>query len=70
MSWYLIVLLIVFYIVMWSITAIVLTRITKSSDPEIWTAFGVVWPLILMCVPFIAGFMFVNKIADKYGSTR
>ena len=41
MSWYLVVLLIVFYIVMWCITAITLSRLTKNPDPE-WIALGMV----------------------------
>ncbi len=66
MSWYLIVLLIVFYIVMWIITTIAFTRWTKSSDPG-WIVAGAVWPLVLMSVPFVAMFLFVAKIVDKYG---
>lgn len=66
MSWYLIVLLIILYIVMWSITAIALSRLTKSSDPG-WNALGMVWPLVLMCIPFIAVILFVEIIVNKYG---
>lgn len=66
MSWYLIVLLIIFYIVMWIITSIAFTRWTKSSDLG-WCFLGMVWPLALVCVPFIAVILFVSKIVDKYG---
>ena len=66
MSWYLIVLLVVFYIAMWIITAIALTRWSKNSD-EGWTVLGMMWPLILICIPFIAGILLVSKIVDKYG---
>ena len=66
MSWYLIVLLIILYIVMWCITAIALSRLTKSSDPE-WNLFGMVWPAVLMCVPFVAVILLVAEVVDKYG---
>ena len=51
---------------MWSITTIILTRLAKNSDPE-WIAFGMVWPLLLMGVPFMVVTLFVIKIVDKYG---
>ncbi len=62
MSWYLIVLLVIFYIAMWSITAIVVTRYVKSSEPE-WIVLGLIWPIVLIFVPFVI----VEKIVDKYG---
>ena len=66
MSWYLIVLLIVFYIVMWIITTIAFTRLTKSSGEE-WLVAGAIWPLTLVCIPLIVVTLFVAKIVDKYG---
>lgn len=66
MSWYLIALLIVFYIVMWSITTVAFTRWAKNSDPG-WVAVGTIWPLVLVCVPFVAVILIVDKIVDKYG---
>ena len=66
MSWYLVVLLIVFYIMMWSITAIAFTRWAKNSDPE-WILLGMVWPLVLICIPLLAVILIVDKIVDKYG---
>ena len=66
MSWYLIILFIIFYIVMWSITAIALSRWTKSSDPG-WNALGMVWPLVLAVVPFVAVILLVAEVVDKYG---
>ena len=65
MNWYLIVLLIVFYIAMWIITTIAFTRWAKNSDAE-WLFVGALWPLSLMCVPFVAVILFVSKIVDKY----
>lgn len=67
MSWYLIVLLIIFYIVMWSITTIILTRLAKSSNSELWIPFGAIWPLVLMCVPLVAVILLVEEVVDKYG---
>jgi hypothetical protein len=66
MSWYLIVLLIVFYIAMWIITTIAFTRWSKNSDAD-WLAIGAFWPFALACVPLVAVILFVSKIVDKYG---
>ena len=66
MSWYLIILFIILYIVIWSITAIALSRWTKSSDPG-WNALGMVWPLVLMVIPFVVVILLVEKIVNKYG---
>ena len=66
MSWYWIVLLVIFYIVMWIITAIAFTRWAKNSDAG-WLVVGAVWPFVLMCIPLLAVILFVNKIVDKYG---
>lgn len=66
MSWYLIVLFIVFYIVMWSVTSIAFTRWAKNSDAG-WLVVGLGWPLILVCIPLLAVILFVSKIVDKYG---
>jgi hypothetical protein len=66
MSWYLIVLFIILYIVMCCITAIILSRFAESSDPQ-WIALGMAWPAVLMCVPFVAVILLVAKIFDKYG---
>lgn len=66
MSWYLIVLLIVSYIAMWIITTIAFTRWVKNSDAG-WLVVGALWPLTLICIPFVAVILFVSKIVDKYG---
>lgn len=66
MSWYLIVLLIILYIIMWCITAIALTRWSKNSEPG-WIALGFVWPLVLTAIPFVAVILLVEKIVDIYG---
>ena len=66
MSWYLIVLLIIFYMVMWIITTIAFTRWAKNSDAG-WLLIGAVWPLTLMSIPLVAVILFVDKIVDKYG---
>lgn len=66
MSWYLIVLLIIFYIVMWIITTIAFTLWAKSTDPE-WLLVGALWPLTLICIPFVAVILLISKIVDKYG---
>ena len=69
MSWYLIILLIIFYIVMWIITTVSFTRWAKNSNAG-WLVAGAVWPLILIYVPFVAVIWFVAKIVDKYGYTE
>ncbi len=66
MSWYLIVLLIIFYIVMWIITTIAFARWAKSSDSG-WLIIGAIWPLTFICIPLVAVILFVDKIANKYG---
>ncbi len=66
MNWYLIVLLVVFYIMMWIITAIAFTRWAKNSDAK-WLVAGAVWPLFLTYVPLAAIIWLVVKIVDKYG---
>ena len=66
MSWYLIVLLVVFYIAVWIITTIALTWLAKNSNTE-WLIIGMLWPFVLVCIPFIAVIGLVDKIADKYG---
>ena len=66
MSWYLIILLIVFYIAMWIITTIAFTRWAKSSDAG-WLVVGAVWPLTIMSIPFVAVILLVTKIVNKYG---
>ena len=59
MSWYWIVLLVIFYIVMWTITTIAFTRWAKNSDTG-WIVVGAMWP-------FVAVPLFIAKIVDKYG---
>ena len=66
MSWYLIVLFIILYIVMWCITAIALSRFAESSDPD-WIVIGIAWPAVLVCVPFVAVILLVAEVVDKYG---
>ena len=66
MSWYLIVLLIVFYIIMWIITAIAFSRWAKSSDDG-YFVMGALWPLVAMCIPLAVVVLFVKEIVDKYG---
>ena len=66
MSWYLIVLLIIFYIAMWIIITIAFTQWAKNSDAG-WLVAGALWPLALICIPFVAVILFVSKIVDKYG---
>ena len=65
MSWYLIVLLIIFYMVMWIITTIAFARWAKNSDAG-WLIVGAVWPLTLTCIPLVAMILFVDKIIDNY----
>jgi len=62
MSWYWIVLLVIFYIVMWIITAIGFSRWAKNSDPG-WIALGMVWPLVLVCIPIVC---LICVIVEKY----
>lgn len=66
MSWYWIVLLVIFYIAMWIITTIAFTWWAKNSDAG-WLVGGAMWPFVLVCIPFVAIFLFVNKVVDKYG---
>lgn len=51
---------------MWIITTIAFTQWAKNSDAE-WLFVGALWPLSLMCVPFVAVILFVSKIVNKYG---
>ena len=66
MSWYWIVLLVIFYIVMWIITTIALSRWSKNQDPE-WVFVGALWPSILCICPLICLFYIIEKIVNKYG---
>ena len=66
MSWYWIVLLVIFYIVMWPITSIAFTRWAKNSDTG-WLAVGALWPLILCAIPFVFTAIIIEKIVNKYG---
>lgn len=70
MSWYVITLLVILsiivYIVVWSLTTLALGRWAKNSDPG-WIVAGMLWPIVLVCVPFVAAILFVEKIVEKYG---
>ncbi len=66
MSWYEIVLFVIFYIVMWIITAIVLSRWSNNTNPE-WVYVGLVWPFILCACPLIFLINIVGEIVNKYG---
>lgn len=66
MSWYLIVLFIVFYIAMWIITTIAFTRLAKDSDAG-WLIVGALWPLTVIFIPLAIILLLVKTIVDKYG---
>ena len=66
MSWYWIVLLVIFYIVMWTITAIAFSRWSKNPDAG-WILVCALWPLVLCACPLISLFCIIEKIVNKYG---
>lgn len=66
MNWYWIILLMIFYIVMWTITAIAFSRWSKNTDAG-WLVVGALWPLVLCVVPFVSIICVVEKIVNKYG---
>lgn len=66
MSWYWIVLLVIFYIVMWIITAIAFSRWSKNPDDG-WLFISALWPLVLCAIPLVFTVYIVEKIVNKYG---
>lgn len=66
MKWYWIVLIVVGYIVMWFLTAVLLSRREKSKDTE-WSYAGACWPFILAAIPFILLMDLCHRFVKKYG---
>ena len=66
MRWYWIVLLVIFYIVMWTITSIIFSRVFETSDDETILV-GLFWPLALLVTPIFIILIIVEKIVDIYG---
>lgn len=66
MSWYWILLLVIFYIVMWIITSIIFSRLFENSDEERMIV-GFFWPFALLVSPFFILYIVVEKIVDIYG---
>lgn len=66
MSWYWIVLLVIFYIVMWTITSTIFSRVFENSDEERMLV-GLFWPLALLISPIFIIYIIVEKIVDIYG---
>lgn len=67
MSWYWIISLIVFYIVMWTITAVVVSRLTECDIRENCVIIGIFWPIVLLWVPILVIAFFIGNIVEKYG---
>jgi hypothetical protein len=61
-----IILLIALYIVMWVITSVALSRWTKSTAPG-WVAVGLLWPFVIVTIPFLLLILAVEEIVKKYG---
>lgn len=66
MSWYMIMLLIALYIVIWVITSVALSWLTKNASPG-WVYLGLIWPFIIALIPFLLLILAVEAIVQKYG---
>lgn len=66
MSWYMIILLIALYMLIWVITSVALSRLTKNASPG-WVALGLIWPFVIAIIPFLLLLLAVEAIVKMYG---
>lgn len=67
MSWYWIVLIGAFYVLLSAVTCVVLSRATKITDGELIVSLGIFWPLLVIALPIIMLIILLEKLVDKYG---
>lgn len=57
---------IILYLIMWVVVSVGLARWSKNPSPE-WIGVGMVWPLAIVCLPFVLFIVMDDKLIRKYG---
>lgn len=66
MSWYWIVLIVVYYVLLSAVICTILSKLAKDIDDGIIVLFGICWPLIVILLPIIILIILLYETVDKY----